>query len=81
MREPESLDEQALMEMDEDPDEALAVILGERRGDKAYAAICLAAAIRRGRYPRAWGAPAWPGEKVQRTLDELFAQYEEERPF
>lgn len=81
MREPDSLDEQSLMEADEDPDVALEVILGERRGHKAYAVICLAQAIRHGRYPRAWGAPAWTDEKVHRELDRLFAQYEEEKPF
>lgn len=42
------------MELDEDPDEALAVILGQARGSKAYAAICLADAIKHGDYPAGW---------------------------
>lgn len=44
----------ANLELDEDPDEALAVILGERKGWKPYAAICLADAIRHGDYPTGW---------------------------
>jgi hypothetical protein len=39
------------MALDEDPDEALAVIQGRTKGSKAYAAICLADAIRHGDYP------------------------------
>lgn len=42
------------VELDEDPDACLAVIKGERKGSKAYAAICLANAIRNGRYPAGW---------------------------
>jgi hypothetical protein len=45
------------MELDEDPDEALAVITGQARGCKAYAAICLADAIKHGDYPAGWGKP------------------------
>jgi hypothetical protein len=40
--------------LDEDPDAALDVILGRHRGSKAYAAICLADAIRNGDYPAGW---------------------------
>jgi hypothetical protein len=43
-----------MMELDEDPNEALAVILGQARGDRAYAVICLADAIRHGDYPACW---------------------------
>ncbi len=43
-----------LLALDEDPDEALAVIKGAHRGNKAYAAICLADAIRHGDYPEEW---------------------------
>jgi hypothetical protein len=39
---------------DEDPDVALAVIRGERKGDQAYAVICLADCIRHGEYPQGW---------------------------
>jgi hypothetical protein len=81
MREPDSLDNETLMEADDDPDVALSVILGETRGNKAYAVICLAIAIKRGKYPRAWGAPAWTDEKVRGELDRLFALYEKEKPF
>jgi hypothetical protein len=44
------------MELDEDPDEALAVILGKTKGNKAYAVICLADAIKHGDYPAEWDA-------------------------
>ena len=44
----------ALRALDEDPDEALAVLAGEHRGSKAWAAICLADAIRHGDYPASW---------------------------
>jgi len=40
--------------LDEDPDAALEVITGKRRGSKAYAAVCLADAIRHGDYPAGW---------------------------
>ncbi len=43
-----------LMAEDEDPDAALAVMLGEAKGSKAWAAICLADAIRHGDYPQGW---------------------------
>lgn len=43
-----------LMAKDEDPDVALAVILGDVKGCKAWAVICLANAIRHGDYPRGW---------------------------
>jgi hypothetical protein len=49
--------DRAVMEPDEDPDEALAVILGETRGNKAYAVICLAGAITRGDFPAGWDRP------------------------
>ena len=42
------------IELDEDPDETLAVIEGRAKGSKAYAAICLADAIRHGDYPEGW---------------------------
>lgn len=44
----------AALLLDEDPDEALAVIEGRAKGSKAYAVICLAAAIRHGDYPEGW---------------------------
>lgn len=40
------------LELDEDPDAALAVITGKHRGSKEYALICLADAIRHGDYPK-----------------------------
>lgn len=43
-----------LLAPDEDPDAALAVITGQHKGSKAYAAICLAQAIQRGDYPAGW---------------------------
>jgi hypothetical protein len=46
--------DRALQVLDEDPDVALAVILGEHKGSKAWAAICLADAIRHGDYPASW---------------------------
>jgi hypothetical protein len=39
---------------DDDPDEALTVILGGARGDRDYALLCLSMAIARGTYPRGW---------------------------
>jgi hypothetical protein len=46
--------ENRLMALDEDPDAALAVITGKHRGNKAWAAVCLADAIRHGDYPGDW---------------------------
>jgi hypothetical protein len=46
--------ESRLMALDEDPDAALDVITGRHRGNKAYAALCLADAIRHGDYPEGW---------------------------
>jgi len=46
--------EKALQLLDEDPDAALEVIMGRHRGSKAWAAICLADAIRHGDYPQGW---------------------------
>jgi len=43
-----------LLELDEDPDEALAVVTGRARGYRPFAAICLAQAISRGDYPDGW---------------------------
>lgn len=40
--------------LDEDPDYALAVIEGRRRGSKTFAAVCLADAIRHGYCPSGW---------------------------
>lgn len=37
--------------LDEDPDEALAVLQGRAKGSKEWAAICLEDAIRHGDYP------------------------------
>jgi hypothetical protein len=42
------------LELDEDPDEALAVITGRARGYKPFAALVLAQAITAGRYPDGW---------------------------
>lgn len=44
-----------LLELDEDPDEALKVILGQAKGWKPYAAICLTQAIQHGDLPAGWG--------------------------
>lgn len=46
--------EPSRLALDEDPDAALAVITGQRKGSRAYAAICLADAIRNGCYPAGW---------------------------
>lgn len=48
------MNEKQYLALDEDPDAALDVITGQHRGSKAYAAICLAQAIRRGDYPAGW---------------------------
>lgn len=40
--------------LDDDPDEALAVIEGRHKGSQAWAALCLAEAIRCGNYPEGW---------------------------
>ena len=42
------------IERDEDPDLALAVIMGEQRGYRPWACICLADAMRHGDYPAGW---------------------------
>lgn len=42
------------LELDEDPDEALAVVTGRARGYGPFAALCLAQAITSGRYPDGW---------------------------
>jgi hypothetical protein len=39
---------------DDDPEEALTVLLGGARGDHIYAALCLDMALRAGVYPRGW---------------------------
>jgi hypothetical protein len=44
----------ALLALDDDPDEAVAVLTGNAKGDRAYAAICLRVAIRAGAWPRGW---------------------------
>jgi hypothetical protein len=44
----------ARMELDDDPDVAVAVLTGNARGDKSYAALCLRIAITAGRWPRGW---------------------------
>ena len=43
-----------LVALDDDPDEAVAVLTGNAMGDRAYAAICLGVAIRAGAWPRGW---------------------------
>lgn len=43
--------DRALMALDEDPDEAVAVLEGRARGDKRWAAICLADALAHGDLP------------------------------
>jgi hypothetical protein len=48
------MNDKQYLALDEDPDAALAVITGQRKGSKAYAAICLAQAIQRGSYPDGW---------------------------
>jgi hypothetical protein len=46
--------ERQFLAADDDPEEALTVILGGARGDREYALICLGQAIGRGQYPRGW---------------------------
>jgi hypothetical protein len=41
-------------ELDDDPDEAVAVLTGNARGDRAYAALCLRIAIAAGSWPQGW---------------------------
>jgi hypothetical protein len=59
---------------DEDPDAALDVIMGRHRGSKAYAAICLADAIRHGDYPEGWQpmtrAPLPAGYKIDQDTEQ-----------
>jgi hypothetical protein len=47
-------EQRGLLAADEDPEEALAVILGGARGDRDYALLCLDMAIRAGTWPRGW---------------------------
>ena len=41
-------------ELDDDPDEAVAVLTGNAGGDKGYASVCLRIAIAAGSSQRGW---------------------------